>query len=177
MAASAFVILVPEAEACVSALRERFDASAKLGVPAHITVLAPFMPPECITHAVLERVCTALGEVSAFSFDLVEVRRFPDTAYLAPQPPEPFVALTKSLVRSFPAYPPFGGEFETIIPHLTVAHGNGAAAEVAAAELAAIMRAHGRIASSCASVALLENSSGLWRQMHAFNLPRAYNGA
>jgi hypothetical protein len=177
MAASAFVIRVPEAEACVGALRERFDASVKLGVPAHITVLVPFMPPERITDAVLERAHAALIEVPAFCFDLVEIRRFPNTTYLSPQPPEPFVALTESLVRNFPSYPPFGGEFEAIIPHLTVAHGNAAEVEVAAVELAAIIRTHGRIASSCASVALLENSSGHWRQMHVFNLPARTNDA
>jgi hypothetical protein len=39
MAESAFIVRVPEAEACVSELRNRFDASVRLGVPAHITVL------------------------------------------------------------------------------------------------------------------------------------------
>lgn len=177
MAASAFVIRVPEAEACVGTLRRRFDASFKLGVPAHITVLAPFMPPECITDAVLERAQAALATVAAFSFELVEVRRFPTTAYLAPEPAEPFVSLTESLVRSFPAYPPFGGEFETVIPHLTVAHGSETEAEAAALELTAIMRANGRIVSRCASVVLLENSTGLWKQMHVFGLPRARSGS
>jgi hypothetical protein len=34
MAESAFIVPVPEAESVVAPLRERFDASAKLGVPA-----------------------------------------------------------------------------------------------------------------------------------------------
>jgi hypothetical protein len=33
MAESAFIVRVPEAEVCVGALRERFDASVRLGVP------------------------------------------------------------------------------------------------------------------------------------------------
>src|SRR6266702_3770165 len=134
MAESAFIVRVPEAEAWVGALRERFDASVKLGVPAHITVLVPFMSPERITEAVLQRVRQALGQVPAFSFKLAKVQRFPATAYLAPEPAAPFIALTQSLVRSFPEYPPFGGEHESIIPHLTVAHGSASEAEVAASE-------------------------------------------
>jgi 2'-5' RNA ligase len=177
MAESAFIVRVPEAEPCVGALRERFDASVKLGVPAHITVLVPFMSPERITEAVLQRVHRALSEVPAFSFKLAKVQRFPATAYLAPEPAEPFIALTQSLVRSFPEYPPFGGEHESVIPHLTVAHGSATEAEAAAGELAATMQTHGPITSSCACVALLENSSGLWREMHAFTLSRAHSGS
>jgi len=104
MAESAFIVRVPEAEPCVGALRERFDASVKLGVPAHITVLVPFMSPERITEA----------------------------------------------VRTFPEHPPFGGEHESIIPHLTVAHGSATEAEAAAGKLAATMQTHGPITSSCA---------------------------
>ena len=176
MAKSAFIVHVPEAEPCVGALRERFDASVKLGVPAHITVLVPFMSPELITEPVLQRIVQALGQVPAFTFTLAEVQRFPTTAYLVPEPAAPFIALTQSLVRSFPEYPPFGGEFESIIPHLTVAHGSASEAEHAAVELTAAVQTHGPITSSCASVALIENSSGLWRRMHAFALPRARHG-
>jgi hypothetical protein len=177
MAESAFIVRVPEAEACVGALRERFDASVRLGVPAHITVLVPFMSPERITTAVVQRVHQALGEVPAFAFKLARVQRFTATAYLAPEPAAPFIALTRSLMRRFPEYPPFGGEHEFIIPHLTVAHCSASDAELAGVELAATMQTHGPIASSCASVVLLENSSGLWREMHAFDLPPAREGA
>ena len=176
MAESAFIIHVPEAESCVSALRERFDASVRLGVPAHITVLVPFMPPERITDAVLGRAQAALSTVPSFSFRLARVARFPATAYLAPEPAAPFVALTQSLVRTFPEYPPFGGEFESIIPHLTVAHGSASEAEEAASQLAAVMQAHGPITGTARSVALLENSSGMWRGMHAFALPHLHRG-
>lgn len=176
MAESAFVVRVPEAEPWVGTLRERFDASVKLAVPAHITVLAPFMSPGRITRAVLRRIHQALSEVPAFTFTLGRVQRFPATAYLAPEPAAPFVALTQSLVRRFPEYPPFRGEHESIVPHLTVAHGSASQATLAAAELAAAMQVHGPIACSCASVVLLENSSGVWREMHAFTLPRTSGG-
>jgi 2'-5' RNA ligase len=172
MAQTAFIVHVPEAELCVQAFRERFDPSARRGVPAHITILAPFMSPEHVTQKVLEQAQLALSEVPAFSFSLSKVGRFPTTTYLAPEPDTSFIELTRSLVRKFPQFPPCGGEFDSIIPHLTVAHGRATEAENVAVELVAGMKVHGPIISHCASVLLLENSSGIWQQMHTFALPR-----
>ena len=135
MAISAFAVKVPSAEPLVGDLRQRFDATTKLGVPAHITVLVPFMDPQHITPAVLDRAQHALNRVAAFSFLLDRVARFPETAYLAPEPPEPFIAMTKALVDAFPEFQPYGGEHEGVVPHLTVAHGNPLDADAAAAEL------------------------------------------
>jgi len=67
MAESAFAVNVPEAEPYVGALRERFDPSAALGVPAHITVLYPFMSPEKISEAVLGDIRRVLSRVQAFA--------------------------------------------------------------------------------------------------------------
>ena len=43
---SALVVLVPEAEAIVGRLRQRYDPSAAVGMPAHITLNYPFLPGE-----------------------------------------------------------------------------------------------------------------------------------
>ena len=40
---SCLILEVPEAEAAVGQHREKLDAIARLGVPAHFTVLFPFM--------------------------------------------------------------------------------------------------------------------------------------
>ena len=171
MPETAFIVRVPEAEACVNALRERFDASVQLGVPAHITVLVPFMSPDLVTDTVLQDAQDALSQVPSFAFSLERVARFPATAFLAPEPAEPFIELTQALVCRFPEFPPFRGEHESIVPHLTVANGNAEEVETAAVELEAQLRLHGQIRSVCASVSLLENSSGRWKEMHVFALP------
>ena len=170
MAHTAFIVRVPEAEQAVSGLRERFDPSARLGVPAHITILYPFMSPDLISERVLAVIAQVLREVAPFAVTLTEVKRFPSVVYLAPEPSAPLVQLTRSLVERFPDYPPFSGEHDAIIPHLTVAHGSAAEVDAAEAELAGVLRSFGPIRSTCSSVALLENSSGMWRQMHAFSL-------
>jgi len=173
MAESGFIVCVSEAEALVGSLRERFDSSARLGVPAHITVLFPFMSPENITASVVQRIESVLREAQGFEFSLAKVARFPATAYLEPEPAEPFIALTESLTREFPQFPPFGGEFPTIIPHLTVAHGSATEAAIAEAELVSSLALHGPIKSACSSLVLMENSAGTWRQMHVFPLSRS----
>jgi len=170
MAESGFIVCVPEAEAMVGNLRERFDSSARLGVPAHITVLFPFMSPENINASVVQRIESVLRGAQRFEFSLAKVARFPATTYLEPEPTEPFIAFTESLAREFPQFPPFGGEFASIIPHLTVAHGNVTEVEAAEAELAASLALNGPISSVCSSIVLMENSSGTWRRMHVFPL-------
>lgn len=170
MSESALILHVPEAEALVASLRERCDESAKLGAPAHITVLFPFMPPERIDAVVLDRIRRVVGASSPFGFSLAMVARFPLTAYLAPEPSAPFVAITESLVTEFPQFQPFAGRFSTIVPHLTVAHGDAGAAASAAEELAAMLLKHGPIKSTCRVLQLIENSTGRWRQRHEFPL-------
>jgi 2'-5' RNA ligase len=119
---SALLLPVPEAEPSVRRHRFRYDAVALRGVPAHITVLFPFMPPDKITDEVLGAVREVLTRYPAFRFSLTRLERFPEGAlYLAPDPAEPFVRLTTALVKRFPRYRPYGGAYADVIPHLTVA--------------------------------------------------------
>ncbi|MBN8748054.1 MAG: 2'-5' RNA ligase family protein [Variovorax sp.] len=171
MAVSAFIVKVPGAESLVGALRARFDPTTKLGVPAHITVLVPFMDPSDITTGVLEMAQQALEKTAAFSFELRSVGRFPTTAYLVPEPSAPFIAMTQAMVQAFPDFQPYAGEHDGIIPHLTVAHGSAADADEAAETLRLGLEHGAAVTAQCDSVALIENSSGRWRDLHVFRLP------
>ncbi len=62
MSESALVVRVPAAEPCVAALRELHDPVARRGMPAHITLLYPFVAPNEITPAVLARVQRVAAE-------------------------------------------------------------------------------------------------------------------
>lgn len=172
MAESGIIVCVPEAEPVVGPLRERYDASARLGVPAHITLLYPFMPPDRIDASALERLRTAVSGAGEFNFSLATLGRFPTTVYLEPRPAAPFIALTERLVAEFPEYPPFAGEHPTVIPHLTVAHGIAADPGSVEGELAAVLAAHGPIRATCSSIVLMENSGGRWVHMHVIPLTR-----
>lgn len=105
----AFIVRVQAAESLVAELRNRFDSTVQLGVPAHVSILVPFMDPALVTPVVLAAVQEALKNILPFEFTLGRVGRFPTTAYLAPEPPDPFIAMTASLVRTFPEFLPYGG--------------------------------------------------------------------
>ena len=53
---SALIVPVPEVEPLVGLHRAALDPAAKLGVPAHVTIVYPFLPPEQITDHVRRTV-------------------------------------------------------------------------------------------------------------------------
>lgn len=115
---TALIVAVPEAEAAVGALRLEHDSSAALGVPAHVTILFPFVPPERIDEAALRVV---FASRPGFDFALDRVERFDGgLVWLHPEPSEPFAALTKLVSSVWPDHPPYEGVHDTVIPHLTV---------------------------------------------------------
>ena len=118
--ASGIILPIPEAEVAVGHLRRLHDPQASYGVPAHITLLYPFAHPSTVgeTAGALQQLFRL---VPAFEFSLVEVRRFPATAYLHPEPSSTLAQLTERLVHRWPEFPPYGGAFSMVIPHLTVA--------------------------------------------------------
>ena len=169
-AESAFIVRVAEAEPLVGRLRLRYDPSAALRVPAHITVLYPFMAPEKVTTSVVVRVMRTLSSFPTFKFSLVSISRSPDVAYLVPHPSEPFVAMTQALAGEFPEFPLYSGRQRDIIPHRSVATGSTEVVEPAAAELAPAFEQSGPIHSTCRAVEWIENSTGFWEVMRVIPL-------
>ena len=172
MLQSALIVPVPEAELWVKDLRERYDPTAAVGVPAHITVLFPFISPDLITDSNLARAAATFQHFRPFEFRLEQVGRFPQSLYLVPEPDELFISLTEAIVREFPEYPPYGGKFTEIVPHLTVANRSAELSAIAETELSEIMKELGPIHAVCNVVELYENSSGHWRWARSFPLER-----
>jgi 2'-5' RNA ligase len=168
---SALLVPVEEAEPVVGALRRVYDPVAQHGVPAHVTVLYPFVPPDEITDDTVAAVASALRDERAFPFQLATVGRFPDgVLYLAPDPSESFLALTRLLAAAFPACPPYGGRFEVVVPHLTVADCDGAPLDEIEAKLAARLP----IAAHAARVDLIvEGADQRWTVRASFPLVSA----
>ena len=120
---SAVIVTVPSAEEAVWQHRARFDKAAGWGVPAHVTVLYPFVPPADIDDHVIERLATAIGSVPRFRATCETTGWFgADVLWLDPQPADLFRALTTAVVAAFPPYLPYGGEHDGVVPHLTVGH-------------------------------------------------------
>jgi 2'-5' RNA ligase len=133
---SALVVAVPQAASAVEDWLER-TAAAKpsRGVPAHVTILFPFVPASRIDDVLLRDLGSLFSRFAAFDVELREARRFPGVLYLAPEPATPFVSLTEAVVGSYPEFPPYGGAFDAIVPHLTAAEGDARMLSIAAAEI------------------------------------------
>lgn len=111
---------MPEAEDLVGEWRAVHDPKAATGVPAHITLVVPWIPPDEIGASHLEQLDRLLAGREPIEYLLSGVSWFGDRVlWLAPSPAEPFKALT-SLLAGYFGTPPWRGEFDEVVPHLTV---------------------------------------------------------
>ncbi len=126
MAATVIIVPVPQAQPAADPWRRRYTEDGAAGMPPHITLLSPFVEETLLDAEQIRAIGGVVGAIRPFGFVLRSFAEFPASdasarvLYLSPEPVDPFVELTKALVRAFPSYPPFGGAFETIIPHLTI---------------------------------------------------------
>jgi 2'-5' RNA ligase superfamily len=120
---SALVVPVPAAEPVVGTWRARLDSSAAYGMPAHLTVLYPFLNEHLLTGTVLEQLRLQSGRhgVSVVRFE--RTGRFPGVLYLDPEPVEHVAQLICGFAEGWPQAPPYGGAHPAVVPHLTVAEG------------------------------------------------------
>jgi 2'-5' RNA ligase len=114
------IVPVPEGEAIVRAWRERYDSVAALGVPAHITLLYPFLAADEVDADGRAFLTELFARTPAVRATLARVGRFPEVVYLAPEPAAWFSDLTEILSRRFGLLP-YGGAYDSVVPHLTVA--------------------------------------------------------
>jgi len=164
---SGIILPVPEAEPLVGRLRTLHDPQARLGVPAHITLLYPFAHASKVADAI-DALRQLFSRVPAFEFSLAETRRFPGTGYLHPEPSTPIVGLTEMLVRQWPEYPPYGGAFPTVTPHLTVAQ--NAAADVLDAVDASLSAGLPIVCRAKEAWLLCSDERGFWSVREVFRL-------
>jgi 2'-5' RNA ligase len=157
---TALIVAVPEAEALVGAWRAKHDWSAQHGVPAHVTLLFPFVPSEEVDEQLIGDLRDLFGSQPAFAYRLPRVDRFPEVAWLAPEPDEPFRRLTELIVSRYPDHPPYEGIHNDVIPHLTVGEGDTTLQD----EIDAALTPHLPIYAEARGVTLLlEDDMGHWR--------------
>ena len=167
---TALIAEIPAAESVVGPHRARLDANAALGVPAHVTILAPFMPVSRLCTTELTRLASLFAAVPAFDVRLDRTDWFGTTVlWLGPQDPGPFRNLTARVFAEFPEFPPFEGQFTDVAPHLTIGIDcrvdEMRRAEVAIAELLPVV-------DRVAAVTLMAESSsgGRWETLASFPL-------
>jgi 2'-5' RNA ligase len=167
MAETAIVVLLPELEPLIGEWRRRYTGDGARGMPPHVTLIVPFADTSELAHrpGLVGRVLAAFAP---FEVVLTETARFPGLLYLRPEPVEPFVALTEALVAALPEFPPYAGEFDQIVPHVTVAQADQEVLVRIEREIEARLPVSARVER----VWLFENAPEGWRRHSAFPLDR-----
>jgi len=116
----AVVVVVEAPGPAVDACRHRYDPGARAGMPPHVTVLYPVPDPGRGADGLGETLGPVLVGHPPFRFWLRAIGRFPGVVYLTVDPSEPFVDLTEAVGDAL-GIAPYGGAFDQVVPHLTVA--------------------------------------------------------
>lgn len=170
-------LIVPvELPARLARLRDGLDPSAAAGVPAHVTLLYPFVPPDRLDEGAFTPVAAIARSVAAFSFTLGRVQRWTDVVCLLPDPSEPFSRLIVALASAFPDYPPYGGAHAVadVVPHLTIVQSARIEdLDAAAAALPGLLP----VAAHCAEISLIAHGPGQpWQTVWSYRLPIKSDG-
>lgn len=114
---------------------------------------------------VVETIREVLSGTHAFDFELSAIGHFHgDLSYLAPSPAEPFKRLTALFAEAFPQWPPYGGMYDEVTPHLSIGH------ELSATELDEI-RGLLPIRATASEITLTWWNEGAAENLETFPLP------
>lgn len=162
------VVPVPDLETRLERHRLAWDPVAALGARAHVTVLFPFAYADDVDDALLARVGDALRGFVRFPITFDQFGSFEaDVLYLSPEPEQPFRDITEALAAAFPEYPPYGGGFAEVVPHLTVANDPAAPVGEIQSQLAALLP----VSTTARAVELwVEGTDGQWSSRATFEL-------
>jgi 2'-5' RNA ligase len=168
---SGLIIEVVEARDVVDRWRGQLDPLAPLGVPPHITVLFPFVPATKVVRETLDKLDRLAASAHSFQFRLTDVGRFDQRVlWLGPDPVTPFVELTTRAVEAFPDYLPYGGQFNEVVPHLTI--GDSDAVEQLTAAARSLRPSLPISATAQAITLMVERPNRRWQVHSRFPLTR-----
>ncbi|HEX8768341.1 MAG TPA: 2'-5' RNA ligase family protein, partial [Jatrophihabitans sp.] len=128
-----------------------------------------WIPPHSITEADLDAVGQLARSWQPFEVCFARFETFEDADvhYLAPEPADPFLALTDDLCTVWPEYPPYEGVFAEVVPHLTVSTSADAAQ---AAEFRAAVTALLPVRTIARELTAVEVLDGRCRVRRSFRL-------
>jgi 2'-5' RNA ligase len=178
MTARRSAIVVPiRLPAALGTLMLRESETARLGVPAHVTLLFPFAETPSLGPETFASIGRVVADAPAFDVTFGEIRRFEPgegapngVVWLAPEPAEPFLSLIDRLWQAFPDYPPYGGAFDEVIPHVTIADDDGTRMDANEAEAVLHLPFRRRVS---AAALIVEGPNGRWRTRRRFPLGAA----
>ena len=172
---TALVVVADAVDETLAPWRRRFHAwSAERGIPAHLTILFPFVPASRVDGELLASLRALYAPVAPFAYELARVESFPGVAWLAPEPAAPFLDLIDATRAAFPDHPPYGDPTLEPVPHCTVGGDTGGEDDdrTLAAMLAELRDGLGpSLPLACraeAATLLVEQADGTWAGGPAF---------
>mgnify|MGYP001121472032 CR=1 FL=1 len=168
---TALVMLIPEADAVVGSFRSSYDPVAPQGMPAHVTILFPFLRAPELSDAVerkLRRHFTGFGQ---FRYEFRRTRSFPGVLILVPEDDVPFLELMLATSELFPDIIPYGDATLKPTPHLTVAHVTSQEElELIRESVEGALEEQGAIRGVAEQVTLIRYSGAQWESVVALPL-------
>ena len=143
-------------------LRRASVDDAGRGVPAHLTLLYPFVESGEVGAAVRRTLASIASRHEPFDYEQVRMATWPDTIYVAVAPERLFVGLQRDLQAAFADYPIYrkGAGFR-FVPHVTIAEGR--AVHDPATRSSRAWRALPRTTRAAAIEVIATDAGGRWR--------------
>ena len=174
---TALLVPIPAVETVVGEHRRHLDPSARWGVPAHITILFPFLRPSLVSDSVLDLIERALSAVTVIDVGFERTAWFDDQVlWLAPEPADPFRHLIGAVCDAFPECQPYGGAVGEPVPHLTVGDRRGGASlsDLQTAEVAVTSGLPLRANANTMLLMTGRSEPASWHTLHSFPLARSH---
>jgi 2'-5' RNA ligase len=124
----------------------------------------PFLPARSVGAVEEDTLAELARGIKPFDFALARLGRLPRVHYLAPEPAETFVEITERIQHLWPSCLPYGGAYDTVVPHMTVASADQPPSGLA--DLERVLP----IATRANELWLIEQSPDGWRTRRRFPL-------
>jgi hypothetical protein len=161
-------LIIPVSEASfLQPFRERYLHRPGVTMPPHITVPTPFRPLRELAKDEFHLLREVCASFPSFTFTLQQLARFADTGflYLAPEPIEPFIALSEAIYR---AYGEPLRDDASVVLHLTLAGKHPSDLDRLESEFYQSYRSHLPIQAVAEEVSLYEKREERWFKEASF---------
>ena len=149
------------------------DCLEAKGIPPHVTLLYPWRTPP-LRGRDMDAVRAAIANCTAFAITFSGIGRFPRkrVLYLKIRDNAPLRKLMHVIYGAFPDTPPYRGEHQEVIPHLTIATADSdLALDHLEQEMRFRLEAHLPMSAEVQSVTVAQrNLNGIWSNVAEFPL-------
>jgi hypothetical protein len=124
------LLITPDADPVVGAWRAEHDSAARHGIPAHVTVRTPFLPPEQWAGPELSQLEVFLP----LPVTLARLEDRPGALVIVAEPDDELREITDATTRMWPTLPPHKASIRPFAYHATVVRTEDPRVRSAAAE-------------------------------------------